>query len=70
MQVTEDLQTIRKQAELTKIIQEEPDTETWIDQEYAERDIGPELRNLTNGKANGSDGIPGEAYKETREWAI
>ena len=69
IQVTEDLQTIRRQAEITKIIQEEPGTETWLNQEYAEQDINRELRNATNRKAHGRDGIPGEAYKETREWA-
>merc|ERR1712112_393396 len=53
-----------------KIIQEEQDTEIWRNQEYDEQDIGRELRNLSNRKAHGSDGIPGEAYKATRVWAI
>ena len=54
---------------MNKIIQEEPDTETWISQGYDEQDLERELRNLANRKAHGSDGIPGEAYKETRTWA-
>ena len=53
-----------------RIITEEPETETWRNQEYAERDIDGELRNLTNRKAHGSDGIPVEAYKATSKWTI
>ena len=70
MRIDEDLQIIRKQSALTKITQEEPDAETWLNQEYGERDIGRELRNLSNRKPNGIDGIPGDAYKATRTWAI
>ena len=40
LRVEEDIQTIRQQAALTKIIREEPGTETWIDQKYAGQDIG------------------------------
>ena len=70
MQIDEDIRLIRQQEALTKIIQEEPDAEKWLDREYDEQDIGRELRNLANRKAHGSDGIPGEAYKSTRTWAI
>ena len=70
MHINEDLQLIRQQAALTKIIQEAHDTETWLNQEYDELDIDRELRNLASRKAHGSDGIPGEAYKATRAWAI
>ena len=37
-QLGEDLQTIRKRTALTKIIQE-PETETWINQAYTEKDV-------------------------------
>ena len=70
MKIDEDIRLIRQQAALTKIIQEEPDTETWLNREYDEQDIGRELRNLANRKAHGGDGIPGEAYKAARTWAI
>ena len=70
MHIDEDMQLIRQQAALTKIIQEEPDTETWRNQEYDEQDIGRELRNLENRKAHGSAGIKGEAYIATRAWAL
>ena len=46
-----------------------PETETLLNQEYDEQDIGRELRNIANRKAHGSDGIPGEAYKATSKWA-
>ena len=69
MRVNEDLQLIRQQAALTKIIQEEPEKETRLNQEYDEQDIGRELRKLSNRKAHGSDGILGEACRATRKWA-
>ena len=61
MQVEEDLQTIRQHAAPTKRMQDEPETETWINQEYAE------VRNLENREAHGCEGIPGEAYKSTKK---
>ena len=70
MQIDEALRLTRQQEALRKIIQEEPDAETWLNSEYDEQDIGREIRNLANRKAHGSDGIPGEAYKATRTWAI
>ena len=63
------LHGIRQKASLTQITKEEPEAETWISQEYAEQDIGREIRNLPRRKAHGNDGIPGEAYKATRQWA-
>ena len=39
-QVEEDLRTTRQKAAIAKIIQEEPETETWLNQEYAEQVIG------------------------------
>ena len=66
MRIDGDLQLIRKQTVLTKIAQEEPDAETRLNQEYDEQDIGRELRSVANRKAHGSDGIPGKAYKATR----
>ena len=70
MRIDGDLQLIRQKAALTKIIQEEPDTETWRYQEYGARDIDRKLRILASRKAHGRGGIPGEEYKETRTWAI
>ena len=70
IQTADGPKMIRKQAILTRILTEEPDIERWLIQEYAEKAIGVELRNLPNMKANGGDGIPGEAYKATRKWAI
>ena len=63
-----NLYEIRRQAELTQIAKEEPGIETWINQDYEEQDINRELWNLANRKAHGNDGIPGEAYRETRQW--
>ena len=48
----------------------QPEIETWLNQDYTEQDIYIELRNLALNKSHGNDGIPGEAYKATREWAI
>ena len=56
MRTDEDLQLARQQEAIAKTIQEEPETETWINQEYGEQDIDRELRNLENQKAHGSDG--------------
>ena len=58
------IREIRKQAELTRIMREEPDIETWLNQDYEEQDIDIELRNLEKRKAHGNDGITGEEYKE------
>ena len=41
-----------------------------VNREYTEKDIEIELRNLALQKAHGNDGIPGEAYKATTEWAV
>ena len=57
-------------SEHTRIAKEEPEIETWRYQDYEEQDIDRELRNRANRKAHGNDGIPGAAYKETRQWAI
>ena len=65
-----NLYEIRKQAGLTQIMREEPESETWLNQDYKEQDIDRELGNLANRKAHGNGGVPGEAYKETRQWAI
>ena len=69
MHINEDIQLIRQQSALRKIIQEEPETEARPNQEYDERDIARELRNLVNRKEHGNDGIPVEAYKATRKLA-
>ena len=65
-----NLYEIRKQAGITRIMKEGPEIETWLNQDYKEHDIDRELGNLTNRKAHGRDGIPGEAYKATRRWAV
>ena len=39
-------------------------------QDYKEQDIDRGIRNLERRKAPGNDGIPGEAYKATRQWEI
>ena len=70
MQVLGNIATIRQQGSLTKIIAEEPDTETWLIHEYTEQAIEIGIRNLANRKAHGNDRIPGEACKATRQWAI
>ena len=51
-------------------MKEEPEIETWHRQDYKEQDIDRTLGNLSNRKAHGGDGIPGEAYKETRQWEV
>ena len=66
----ENLREIRKQAELTQIMKEGPEIETWINQDYKEQDIDRALGNHTNRKAHGNDGIPGESPNATRQWEI
>ena len=71
MGVRGNLETIREQASLAMIIEEEePDTETWLNQEYAEQYVGIGIWNLSGRKSHGGDGIQGYAYKETGKWAI
>ena len=70
IQTAESLKKLRKQARLPRIITAEPDTGTWFNQEYTEKDIDVDLRNLANRKAHWGDGIPGAEYKETRKWAV
>ena len=64
------MQITRQPDMINKIISEEPETETWINQEYSEQDIGKELRNLANRIAHVGEGIPGDAYKAPRKWEI
>ena len=47
-----------------------PEIEAWVNREYTEQDIETEIKNLALKKAHGNDGIPGEAYKATKEWAV
>ena len=70
MKISENVREIRQRDSLTHIIQEEPETETWINQAYTEQDVDREIRNLSDRKAHGNDGIPGDAHKETRQWEI
>ena len=51
-------------------MRERPEIETWLNQAYAGKDIEIELKNPPLKKAHGNDGIPGEAYKATANWAI
>ena len=62
LQESQNIQIIRQQAMLTEIITEEPETEPWHNQEYAEQDIDRELRNMAYRKERGIDGVPGESY--------
>ena len=63
MRKIDSLTEIRQQEKLTNVIAEGPDTKPWLNQAYAEQDIGAEIRNLADRKARGNDGIPGGAYK-------
>ena len=58
LEAPEDLQEIRRNADLTKITKDKPEIESWISREYTEQDIETELRNLALKKAHGNDGIP------------
>ena len=69
MRKIDNLTEIRQRAKLTMVVSEEPDTETWINQAYAEQEIDTEISNLANRKANGNGRIPGEEYKATAQWA-
>ena len=70
MDPLENLYEIRQQAGLTRITKEEPEIETWLNQDYKAQEIDREIRNLDSRKAHANDGIPGEAYQATRQWAI
>ena len=61
---------IRQRECLTKSIDEEPDTETWLNQDRTEQDIDVDIRNSANRKAHGNDGIHGVEYKANRQWEI
>ena len=65
-----DLQHIRANSALMKIMREQPGIEAWLNQTYTEKDIEIEIKNISLKKAHGNDGIPGEAYKATAMWAI
>ena len=69
LKAPKNLQTIRGNAKLTKITKNKPEIEAWMNREYTEQDIETEIKNLALKKAHGNDGIPGEAYRATREWA-
>ena len=70
METIENLYDIRQQPGLTRIMREGPEKETWINQDYKEKDIDREIRHLERRKAHGNGGIPGEAYEATRKWEI
>ena len=63
MQIIDSPTEIRQQARITRITADEPDTETWLNQAYAEQDSGAGIRNLANRKLHGNDGIPGGHIK-------
>ena len=65
MAISPNLQEIRQRASSAQIVKEEPGTETWMNQSDTEHDIDREIRKLSDRKAHGDDGIPGEEYKET-----
>ena len=69
IKISENIRTIREQSKLTRLVSEDPEIETWLNQEYTDHDIEDELRKLETRKAHGSDGIPGDAYKTARKWA-
>ena len=48
VKISENAWEIRQQTSPTHIIQEEPETETWLIQEYTEKDIERPLRNVDN----------------------
>ena len=64
--VAPDLQTIRKHAKLTKLLQTYPHVQYCLTEEYAEN-IKRTISRL-NTKAHGSDGIPGGEYKILAAW--
>ena len=70
MRILEDLHLIRQQSALAKIIQEEPETETWPNQEYDEHGIGRELRNLESRKHMEVMGYQERHTKRQEKWAI
>ena len=70
MLVPGNLEIARKRERPAKIIEEEPDTETLINQEYDEQDIDISIRYMAYRKGQWNDGIPEEENEETRTWAI
>ena len=55
IQVPGNLKIARQKATLSKIITEDPETQTWINQEYDGPGVDRELRNLAIKTAPGSD---------------
>ena len=70
IRVQGSLETVRKQAGLAEITEEEHDAGTWLNLEYADRDIDIKLRNLKNRKARGNDGIPRGSIQSNRKLGI
>ena len=48
MRIQTNLRAIREQEKLTHVIQEEPETDAWLNQAYKERDIDREIGNISN----------------------
>ena len=69
-QTSANLQEIRKHSMLTQMMENRPEIETWLNQDYTEQNIDVVLRNLALRKSHGNDGVPGEEYKSTAMWAI
>ena len=55
LRVPEILTDIRQHSSLTKIIAEDPEIDTWLNQAYTDQDIDVEIRNLANRKAHSND---------------
>ena len=54
---------IREAAQFKKLIHIQPRITAWLTQDYKDKDVKKATTGLKNGKAHGSGGIPGEAYK-------
>ena len=55
MEISANLGEIPRQDSITQIKQEEPETETLLNQSYTEKDIDREIRNLADRKAHGNE---------------
>jgi len=68
IQIYPDLQHIRNSSPLEKTIQEHPQIEKWLTEEYTEKEVQKATTQLKNRKSHGADGIPGEVYKVLGNW--
>ena len=64
------LQYIRTNSLLRQAIKNQPTLHEMLTRKYTRQEIDKAICQVKNRKSNGTDGIPGEAYKALKDWIV